>query len=44
MMFGALGHADHGDSIRIIHRALDNPPAVVQPALRRRPAGERTAA
>lgn len=23
MMFGALGNADHGDSIRIIHKALD---------------------
>src|SRR3954453_8537221 len=23
MMFGAMGNPDHGDSIRIIHRALD---------------------
>lgn len=24
MMFGAIGNPDHGDSIRIIHRALDS--------------------
>ena len=23
MMFGAVGNPDHGDSVRIIHRALD---------------------
>ncbi|MGD0687338.1 MAG: hypothetical protein ABSA03_19745 [Streptosporangiaceae bacterium] len=54
MMFGAMGNPDHDDSIRIIHKALDaglnqldmayNPPAVMNPALRRRPIGERIAA